>query len=174
VELGFIDVLRLRGTLRGVSSGRLRFFKGPDRHRQWVSSCDTDIEIAEGRVFDLPHIVTHPLLASIFRRHAVLMEQAKGMAAGSSDRKAIERRISLLEQYRLPKPHPEEQMTVPITDQSGTVIAEESSLRRRRTTVRIPRNIGSGCARHLRRRSSIPRGPGGDWLNSLGLPITRT
>jgi hypothetical protein len=87
-------------------------------------------------VFDLPYIVTHPLLSAIYRRHAELMEQAQGLVAGSADRKALERRISLFEQYRLPKPRPQDQMTAPITDHSGTVIAEESSLRRRVITVR--------------------------------------
>ena len=82
-------------------------------------------------MFDLPYIVTHPLLASIYRRHAELMDLAKGLAVGSEERKAIERRISILEQYRLPKPSPEEQRTAPIKDASGAVNAEVSSLRHR-------------------------------------------
>jgi len=86
-------------------------------------------------MFDLPYLVTHPLAGSIYKRHAELMDQVKGMAVGSGDRKAAERRISILEQYRLPKPFPAEQTTAPIMDESGMVIAEESSLRRRLTTV---------------------------------------
>ena len=86
-------------------------------------------------MFDLPYIVTHPLLASIYRRHAELMDVAKGLAVGSKERKAIERRISILEQYRLPKPSPEQQKVTPIVSQWGTVLGEESSLRRRAKTV---------------------------------------
>ena len=90
---------------------------------------------AEARMFDLPYILTHPLMASIYKRHAELVDLAKGLAAGSEDRKAIERRISILEQYRLPKPLPEEQKTATIMSASGGIICEESSLRRRLKAV---------------------------------------
>ena len=87
-------------------------------------------------MFDLPYLVTHPLAGSIYRRHAELMDLVKGLAVGSEERKAIERTISVLEQYRLPKPSPEEQKTSPILNESGAVTAEVSGLRRRLTTVR--------------------------------------
>lgn len=86
-------------------------------------------------MFDLPYILTHPLLASIYRRHAELVDLANGLASGSRDQKVIERRISVLEQYRLPKPLPMEQKTTTIMSASGGVICEESSLRRRLKTV---------------------------------------
>jgi len=89
----------------------------------------------EARMFDLPYLVTHPLAGSIYRRHAELMHVVKGLAVGSEERKAIEKRISILEQYRLPKPFPEEQRTAPIVDESGALIADVSSLRRRITTA---------------------------------------
>jgi hypothetical protein len=97
------------------------------------------ISIMEVRMFDLPYLVTHPLAGRIYKRHAELMDLVKGMAARSEERKAVERRISILEQYRLPKPFPEEQVTVPIVDESGMVIAQESSLRRRLTAVHAGR-----------------------------------
>jgi hypothetical protein len=87
-------------------------------------------------MFDLPYIVTHPLLASIYRRHAELMDAAKELTVGSQEHKAVERRISILEQYRLPSPSPEQQKVTPIVSQWGGVIGEESSLRRRIKTVR--------------------------------------
>jgi hypothetical protein len=89
----------------------------------------------EARMFDVPYLVTHPLAGSIYKRHADLMGLVKEMTVGSEERKALEKRISILEQYRLPKPFPEQQMTVPIMDESGRVIAESSSPRRRLETV---------------------------------------
>jgi hypothetical protein len=68
-------------------------------------------------MFDLPYIVTHPLLASIYRRHAELLKLAEGLAVGSEARNAVERRISILEQYRLPRPTPEQQKVTPIVSQ---------------------------------------------------------
>jgi hypothetical protein len=54
-------------------------------------------------VFDLPYILTHPLLRNIMVRHAELKEQAESLPQGSAERKTLEKRISRLEQYRLPK-----------------------------------------------------------------------
>ena len=54
-------------------------------------------------MFDLPYILTHPLLKSIMVRHAELKEQAESLSQGSAEWKAPEKRISRLEQYRLPK-----------------------------------------------------------------------
>jgi len=54
-------------------------------------------------VFDLPYIMAHPLLAAIYRRCAELVEEAKGLPEGSEARLSLEKRISQLEQYRLPK-----------------------------------------------------------------------
>jgi hypothetical protein len=89
----------------------------------------------EERLFDLPYIVTHPLLASICRRHAELMETARALPAGSKERNAIERRISVLEQYRLPKPLPQQQQVTPVLNDWGAVIGEKTSLRRRLKTI---------------------------------------
>jgi len=86
-------------------------------------------------MFDLPYLVTHPLAGSIYKRHAELMQLATELPPGSEEREAMERRISILEQYRWPKPFPEEQKTTPIVDESGAVAAVVSSVRRRRTTV---------------------------------------
>ena len=86
-------------------------------------------------MFDLPYLVTHPLAGSIYKRHAELMQLLTELPVGSEEREALEKRISILEQYRLPKPFPEEQKTAAIVEESGAVRAEVSSLRRRLTTV---------------------------------------
>jgi hypothetical protein len=82
-------------------------------------------------VFDLPYIAKHPLLAAIYRRHAELVDQVQLLPTGSRERKSVERRISQLEQYRLPKPHPSEQKVTPLTNQLGQIIGQSGSLRRR-------------------------------------------
>jgi hypothetical protein len=86
-------------------------------------------------MFDLHYLVTHPLAGSIYKRHAELTQLATELPPDSDEREAVERRVSVLEQYRLPKPFPDEQKATPILDESGAVIAEISSLRRRRMTV---------------------------------------
>lgn len=65
------------------------------------------------------------------RRHAELVEQASALQEGSVERKALEKLISELEEYRLPKPTPIEQQAEPIQDHWGQIIAWRSSLRRR-------------------------------------------
>ncbi len=82
-------------------------------------------------MFDLPYILTHPLLAAIYKRHAELVERAKELPEGSRDRRSVERRISQLEQYRLPKPDSSEQRVSPIENSWGQEVGETSSLRRR-------------------------------------------
>jgi len=82
-------------------------------------------------VFDLPYIMAHPLLAAIYRRCAELVEEAKGLPEGSEARLSLEKRISQLEQYRLPKPDSFEQQIAPIVKEWGQVVGERSSLRRR-------------------------------------------
>jgi len=83
-------------------------------------------------MLDLPYIITHPLLQRIMVRHAQLKEQAEALPAGSAKRKGLERRISRLEQYRLPK---EDQRDMgqreDILDASGQRIGERHSVRRR-------------------------------------------
>ena len=81
--------------------------------------------------FDLPYILTHPLLAAIYRRCAELKQEARALPEGSKKRKSLEKRIAQLEQYALPKPTPSEQQAFPITNQRGQVVGERSSLRRR-------------------------------------------
>jgi hypothetical protein len=82
-------------------------------------------------MFDLPYILTHPLLAAIYKRHAELVERAKELPDGSRERRSVERRISLLEQYRLPKPDSSQQRVRPIVNSWGQEVGESSSLRRR-------------------------------------------
>lgn len=83
-------------------------------------------------MFDLPYMLTHPLLASIVKRCAVLSDEADGLPPGSAARKEIEKRISQLEQYKLPKPDARDlQESEPILNGSGQKIGERHSLRRR-------------------------------------------
>jgi hypothetical protein len=51
-------------------------------------------------VFDLPFILTHPLLKSIFTRCAELSQQAAEFPEGSAQKKALEKRLSRLERRR--------------------------------------------------------------------------
>ncbi|SRR6266567_255485 len=83
-------------------------------------------------MFDLPYIVTHPLLTAIVKRCAVLAEEADALSSGSAPRKDLEKRLSQLEQYKLPKPDARElQESEPIFNDSGQKIGERHSLRQR-------------------------------------------
>jgi hypothetical protein len=83
-------------------------------------------------MFDLPYIATHPLLAAIMKRSAVMSEQAEEPVPDSPARKELNRRISELEQYRLPKPDARDlAQSEPILDRSGRKIGERNSLRKR-------------------------------------------
>ena len=83
-------------------------------------------------MFDLPYILTHPLLATIVKRCAVLSEEADALPQGTAARKELEKRISQLEQYKLPKPDARDlQESGPILDASGQKVGERHSLRRR-------------------------------------------
>jgi hypothetical protein len=83
-------------------------------------------------MFDLPYIVTRPLLAAIAKRCAVLAEEADALPLGSAPRRDLEKRISQLEQYKLPKPDARElEESEPIFNDSGQKIGERHSLRRR-------------------------------------------
>jgi hypothetical protein len=81
-------------------------------------------------VFDLPYIATHPLLAWIVRRCAELRKQASALPEASAERNPIEKRISQLEEYGLPRPNATEQQATSIIG-TGRVVAVRSSLRRR-------------------------------------------
>jgi len=88
--------------------------------------------LKEFPVFDLPYIATHPLLFRIHKRCAELIEQADALPAGSVARKELDKRISSLEQYNLPKPDARElQESEPIINDWGQKIGERHSLRRR-------------------------------------------
>jgi|SRR5208283_5383096 len=83
-------------------------------------------------MFDLPYILTHPLLASIFKCCAELSEDAAQLPIGPVPRLEIERRIAQLEQYRLPKPTEQDLLdSGPIVNQWGQQIGERHSIRRR-------------------------------------------
>lgn len=72
-------------------------------------------------MFDLPYILTHPLLRSIVTRHAELKEEAEALPQGSVEYTSLQKRISRLEQYRLPKPDERDaQQTQDIFDDRAT------------------------------------------------------
>ncbi len=83
-------------------------------------------------MFDLPYILTHPLLRAIYQRCAELEEEARAMPEGSAQRKELERRIARLEEYRLPKPDARDlEQSEPIFNRWGQKIGERHSIRRR-------------------------------------------
>ena len=112
-------------------------------------------------MFDLPYIATHPLLAEIMK-HCAQHWQNKpdGLPPGSPARKKLDRRVSELEQYKLPKPDARDlDESEPILDSSGQQIGARHSLRTRFVpNVREagPKNSGSGLGLHSRRKACPP------------------
>jgi hypothetical protein len=83
-------------------------------------------------MLDLPYILTHPLLRNIMVRHAEMKEQLESLPQKSAERKALEKRISRLEQYRLPKEEERDaEQREDLLDQSGKKIGERHSVRKR-------------------------------------------
>jgi hypothetical protein len=65
-------------------------------------------------------------------RHAELKEQADSLPRGSAERKTLEKRISHLEQYRLPKEDERDAGQIEdVFDESGKTIGERHSVRKR-------------------------------------------
>jgi hypothetical protein len=115
-------------------------------------------------MFDLPYILTHPLLKSIMVRHAELKEQAESLPQGSAEWKGLEKRISHLEQYRLPK---EDERGAgqreDVFDESGQKIGERHSLRKRTFERRRadPKNSRSRPVQHTKKNWPIRKSLGG-------------
>jgi hypothetical protein len=83
-------------------------------------------------MFDLPYILTHPLLKNIMVRHAELKEQLESLPQGSADRKTLEKRVSRLEQYRFPKEDERDlEQRADVFDESGKKIGERHRVRKR-------------------------------------------
>jgi hypothetical protein len=83
-------------------------------------------------MLDPPYILTHPLLRSIMMRRAELKEQAESLPQGSAERKTLEKRISHLEQYRLPKEDERDaEQRENVFEDSGKKIGERHSVRKR-------------------------------------------
>jgi hypothetical protein len=104
-------------------------------------------------MFDLPYILMHPLLGNIMVRHAELKELSERLPQGSAERKTLEKRISRLEQYRLPKE--DERDAEPredVVDGSGRKIGERPSERKRMIEGRRGRqNSRSKPVPHMKR-----------------------
>src|SRR6202795_4092211 len=81
---------------------------------------------------DLHYILTHPLLADICRHRAQLTIWASDLPESSAERQTLERRISRIEPYALPKPDFSDlRQNEPIFDEHGLQIGERQSLRHR-------------------------------------------
>ena len=88
-------------------------------------------------MFDLPYILGNPLTKRIFVRCAELSEQLSQLPPNEPARKALEKRLSRLEQYRLPKPDKEEaRLDEPIFNHAGQQIGTRHALRRRTIAIR--------------------------------------
>jgi len=133
-------------------------------------------------MFDLPYILSHPLLRSIMVHHAELKEPLEGLPQESAERKPLEKRISRLEQYRLPKENERDaEQRQDVLDQSGKKIGERHSVRkrmidRRRGTGRIHDQNPCGIRREI---SSSGKGLAGDCgpirtQGSLGIAASGT
>jgi hypothetical protein len=88
-------------------------------------------------MFDLPYVLNNPLVRSIFVRCAQLSEQISQLSPKSPARIVLEKRLSRLEQYRLPKPTRQEaQQNEPILNNTGQQIGTRHSIRRRTIATR--------------------------------------
>jgi hypothetical protein len=88
-------------------------------------------------MFDLPYILANPLVKRIFVRCAQLSQRIDRLPAKSPARKGLEKRLSKLEPYRLPRPTQEEaQQNEPIMNDAGQQIGRRRSLRRRTIATR--------------------------------------
>lgn len=88
-------------------------------------------------MFDLPYILTNPLVKRIFERCAELSERIEQIPPKSPARKVLEKRLSKLEPYRLPKPTQEEaQKNEPILNDNGQQVGTRHSIRRRTIATR--------------------------------------
>jgi hypothetical protein len=88
-------------------------------------------------MFDLLYVYNNPLVRSIFVRCAELSERINQLPPKSLARKTLEKRLSRLEQYRLPKPtHEERNTNEPILNKDGQQIGTRHSMRRRTIAIR--------------------------------------
>jgi hypothetical protein len=88
-------------------------------------------------------------------RHAELKEQADSLPRGSAERKTLEKRISHLEQYRLPKEDERDAgQREDVFDESGKKIGERHSVRKRtiRATKGSTRRIHDQTPCSIRRK----------------------
>ena len=83
-------------------------------------------------MFDLPYILRNPLIRKITVKCAMLQQEALELPEASEQRKQVEKRLSQLEAYKLPRPSvTEAATTAPIVNQVGQKVGEMYSLRRR-------------------------------------------
>jgi hypothetical protein len=81
---------------------------------------------------DLEYLTTHPLTAAIHQHHRKLEARAETLPEVSPERKKLEKRISQLEEYCLPKPDAQDlRRSRKLVNKFGQVVGEAHSIRRR-------------------------------------------
>lgn len=81
---------------------------------------------------DLAYLLGHRLTRDILKRRAELVEEAQQLPEESPERRGVEKFVSQLEEYILPKPTAHElQQTSLLTNQHGETVGIRQSLRRR-------------------------------------------
>jgi hypothetical protein len=128
-------------------------------------------------MFDLPYILSNPLVRSIFERCAQLSERIGQLPPKSPARKVLEKRLSKLEQYRLPKPTQEEaQRNEPILNKTGHQIGTRHSIRRRTIATRRgrPEEFTIRTRAALEEKLANPKIIWPELAKKFGFPDSRT
>jgi len=128
-------------------------------------------------MFDLPYILTNPLVRSIFECCARLSERIEQLPRESPARKVLEKRLSKLEQYRLPKPTKEEaERNEPILNETGRQIGTRHSVRRRTIASRRgrPEEFTIRTRAALEEKLANPKVTWPELAKRFGFPDSRT
>jgi hypothetical protein len=128
-------------------------------------------------MFDLPYILTNPLVRSIFERCAQLSERIGQLPPKSPARKVLKKRLSKLEQYRLPKPTQEEAHgNEPILNKTGQQIGTRHSIRRRTIATRRgrPEEFTIRTRAALEEKLANPKITWPQLAKKFGFPDSRT
>lgn len=89
---------------------------------------------------DVRYIATHPLLQRICKRWGELINELEGLAEDTEEKRDLEKRISRLEQYRLPRPTAADMRDIwTIRNEAGAIIGHGGRSVRQRL-----RNVSRG------------------------------
>jgi len=128
-------------------------------------------------MFDLPYILSNPLVNNIFERCGQLSEQVAQLPPTAPARKVLEKRLAKLEQYRLPKPTQDEaQRSEPILNGTGQQIGTRHSIRRRTIATRRgrPEEFAIKTRAALEEKLANPKTTWPQLAKKLGFPDSRT